>query len=60
MRHPAPHFDGEPDRIARTRALFSAESRLRVRFAVPDAKRFRWSRLHAMAERAIAKIRRAS
>lgn len=55
-----PHFDGAPDRIARTRALFSAQSRLRVKWAMPEAKRFRWSRLQAMAEKAIAKIRRAA
>lgn len=59
MKHPT-HFDGEPDRFARMRALFPKRSTVSVKFADPDPKRFRWSRLQAMAQRAIWKVRRAA
>jgi len=57
------HFDGAPDRFSAMHKLF-AESNfvpgVRVLYEKPDPRRFRWSRLQAMAQRAIWKVRRAA
>ena len=54
-------FDASgPDRIARMRLLFSEQSRLQVKYAKPEPRKFRWSRLQATAERIVAKCRRAA
>ena len=53
-------FDGEPDRIERMRLLFSEQSRLQVKYAKAEPRKFRWSRLQAQAERIVAKFRRAA
>jgi hypothetical protein len=37
MRKPL-YFDGDPDLITRTKALFSTTSRLQVRYSTPDAQ----------------------
>ena len=57
------HFDGQPDRFSAMRDLFPKVDTTRRHdpsWAQPKASQFRWSRLQAMAQRAIWKIRRVA
>ncbi len=45
------HFEGEPDRFRKMRALFNQTSTLRVKWAAPIDRKFRLSRLQAAVNR---------